>query len=187
MIHFLLLLLNLISPSQAKLGFAGGSKLTAHSISGAVKVACEGFNGVAANTFTCTDNVLSGMNLDYFRGPIGGNGDSLELIAQSGGQTEAYIVPYNTRIGSSIERVNLWLQGPFSRPLLKTGSNEVKVRVFEKKTGKTHYFTKMDIEVAEGKALTCPAATYESSDANDCHSKYNICQKYFREHKYCQP
>lgn len=181
----ILLLLNLITPAQAKaFGFSGGNRLTAHSISGVVKVACEGFNGAAANVFSCRDSVLASTVNDYFRGPAGGYGDSLELVP-SKANSETKVIPYNTKIGSSADKVNLWMQGAFSKPLLQMGANEIKVRIFDKKTGKTHFSSKLNIQVAEGRARTCPAAKYESTDVNDCYSQYNICQRYFQEHQYC--
>lgn len=186
MIQVFLLLFNMLAPAQAKHGFVGGLKLTAHPISGVVKVACEGFNGAAANVFNCRDSVLGHLNADYFRGPAGGHGDSLELISHQDGKSEARIIPYNTRLGSSVDKINLWLQGAFSKPLLKLGTNEIKYRIFDKKTGQTHYSSKLNVEVDEGKAYTCPTATYESTNVNDCYSQYNICQKYFREHRYCK-
>ena len=168
-------------------GFTRGSLFQAVAIQGEIRVECDGFNGTGNAVYTCRNVVLDPSGYDHFKGPIEPGLDRLELTAShEDGSSRSVMVDYAGASGMTREPVNLWISGLFQKPLLEKGRNKVRYRTTHTKNiFETMASGEITVEVKKGTARTCPTANLQSSDINDCHSQFSICERYFQENNNC--
>ncbi|KHD88069.1 MAG: hypothetical protein OM95_11155 [Bdellovibrio sp. ArHS] len=172
--------------SAEYVGFSRGNELSATPISGTVRVICSGFNGSGSAVYTCRDTALNPAAYDYFVGPQDSRTDRVELTAtHADGSTRSKTMEYDGYRGKSKEAFNLWISTIFQKPLLETGRNTIRFRVFSRNIQPMAEGTFI-ATVKRDAARQCPTAQYTSSDINDCSSQYSICQRYFEEYNNCQ-
>ncbi|MBV2169813.1 MAG: hypothetical protein KUL82_14000 [Bdellovibrio sp.] len=166
-------------------GFANGNALIATPIQGQVQVQCNGFNGSGTALYTCRDVVMDPQAYDYFVGPQDARADKVELMAfHEDGSSRSKVNNYDGARGKSRDAFNLWISTLFQKPLLEYGRNTIRYKIFS--DNNTPYAQgEFGVVVQRGAARQCPAATYHSTDSNDCNSQYSICQRYFEEYRNC--
>lgn len=189
MFNVILLLLSFSFFAQAReSGFSKGHEFVATPIQGQVRVVCNGFNGTGAAAFNCRDVALDPAVYDYFVGPIDSRADRVELYAtHEDGSFRVKAVDYDGVRGRSREAFNLWISTLFQKPLLEFGKNSIRFKIYSgsnliEEISNASFM----VNVKKGPARTCPVATYNSTDINDCSSQYSICQRYFEEYRNCQ-
>lgn len=182
----IMMILLSFSHAETPVGFSGGKNFVATPIEGQVAVTCEGFNGTGQALFTCRDVTLDPGTHDYVIGPQNDQASRIDLTAHhEDGASVSKTLNYNGSQGKSSDRVNLWLSTLFQKPLLDRGVNRVSYVMYS--SGKTE-ISRGDFEVIvqRGKSRMCQPSSYTSTDLNDCHSQFSICQRYFQESNYCK-
>lgn len=185
MLKLVILITALSSFAHAdRIGFEKGNSLTVTPVQGQVRVVCNGFNGNGAAVYTCRDVLMKPGAYDYFVGIRDARATKVELKAiHQDGSDRSKTLAYQGSRGRSDEAFNLWISTLFQKPLLEVGANTIKFRLM----GNSGVYAEGEFQAVVTKSTMreCPAASYHSSDINDCNSQYSICQRYFNEHNSC--
>lgn len=174
--------------AHAKVNFEKGEIFYATSISGHVHVTCSGFNGQGSAAFVCRDIVLDPSAYSHVRGMVDARIEKVELTSLRGdSSTRIKVLDYDGKKGRSSEAANLWISTLFQKPLLLHGRNIIHYKMTGKgRNPDVYYAGSFEVQVQHGEARQCRLAHYQSSDINDCHSPYSICQRYFQENRNCR-
>ena len=184
-VNIMMILLS-FSHAEAPVGFSGGKNFVATPIEGQVAVTCEGFNGSGQALFTCRDVTLDPGTHEYLIGPQNSQVSRVDLTAthENGGSVSKSLT-YNGAQGKSQDRVNLWLSTLFQKPLLDRGVNRISYVMYKSDRAEISRGN-FEVVVQRGKPRQCQPTSYTSTDLNDCHSQFSICQRYFQESDYCK-
>ena len=171
--------------AQNRIGFATGADFTASQIEGRVSVNCSGFNSAGHAEYLCRSIVLEPVVYDFFLGPRDARAKKISLFVQhQDGSDRERTTDYDGLNGKSRDAFNLWISTLFQRPMLELGTNTVTYTLSD---GKNEVVRgTIGVKVNQGARRTCPSATYDSIDINDCNSQYSVCQRYFEEFRNCK-
>lgn len=183
----------LMAQESLAVGFSQGNQIDLTPISGDVMVHCPnqppppvGNGGPSTNYVRCSANLWSPEIADFFVGPQGMQADSVTLVShrQDGSKREKS-ADYDSAQGRSKTRFNLGIWTLTQKPLLKLGVN--KITYVLKKDDSVVAQGDFEVTVTERAARQCPYGSYFGNSSFDCQSGSTaICDRYFREHNYCQ-
>lgn len=183
----IMMILLSLSQANASVGFSNGNELNATAIEGQVSVTCEGFNGNGQALYTCRDVVLDPEAYDYFVGPVHASANRVELRAfHADGSNDMTVEAYDGAAGKTYDKINLWISTLFQTPLLKRGTNRVSYSIYSDLSMKEFAKGEINVNIARGTPRKCAPLSYNSTDLNDCHAQYSVCQRYFQELKHCR-
>lgn len=183
----LILILSAVA-AQAEVGFKNGNNLTAAISVGEITIQCPTNpvgGGPSWGSFLCRQDILIPAEYDYFQGPPGVNADEVTLTAlHEDGSQRSKTVGYDSKLGHSSKRVNLWIATLLQRPLLNGGVNRVSYHLT--KDGKTVDRGEFVAVVKDGGEKVCSRrGHYWSQDSMACQTGGSYCHQYFDENNYC--
>lgn len=166
---------------------SAGSNYNSVFIKGQVELVCQEGSLHQESTFECQDSILEPSNYAYFLGPRGLNADEVRLVVTSAdGSSRNKNFTYHSKLGSTTDKINLWISTVFQKALLKNGLNKINYSLLLKAQPVNQGQGQFQVQVNPVGIRYCPAQKINSSTVTDCNSQYSVCQTYFQQNNFCR-
>lgn len=174
------------SSSAMAISFFTGNNFNTTLITGSVQVQCVDASGSVRNVlFQCRASQLDPVETDFFIGPVGVNADQVAFSSKlETGDVRTANVAYSSISNRSIDKLNLWVDGLLTRPLLAIGINQVSYKMYL--AGQVVNQGVFNVSVSRNPPVMCPRKTYNSYIPSDCDSQFSMCARYFSDLNFCQ-
>lgn len=165
--------------------FQGHSTFTAQPIRGYLNITCNEGGRIDSRQVICEDIYLAPFEYGYFDAEKGLGADEVLITSQrADGKTIEKKSAYNSEIGRSEKRINLWISTLLQTPILDIGNNVVSYRLMS--GGEVKASGQFDVTVDVAPQKQCPNGYEQSFTLNDCmFPNNNLCDRYFRRYNYC--
>lgn len=156
-------------------------------ISGTVTVTCPTEDeSLKTAQFLCRGLDVSPEPSAYFIGPRGVLADQVQLtISSSDGARRALRTQdYDSRLGQSREKIELWPRAGLGRSPFSQGLNRVEYKLLSR--GQVVSEGEFSVEVERDEAKRCESKNYVAVFPSDCDNQFTMCERFFRDLNNCR-
>lgn len=186
-LKMVLILISLYTSAALAQGrFASGYEYTNYQMRGYLTLRCINTKtGVIKEEGTfCRSEKLHPVETDYFIGPSGLIADRVNFSVQhSNGNDRSRSENYDSLYGRTVNRVNLWNQNLFQKPILEKGQTGIQYsfthRGVEKMRGS------FVVTVTDGGVVRCKDGMYLEKTEASCSPASVYCDQYFSDFNFC--
>lgn len=178
--------MSLLFVAQAQAAsFQGQTQFTAAELNGRLHVVCRDSNRQENRIIYCRSYTLDPFEAGYFTYDTPVMADKVKLRSErADGKIVEKESGYNSELGRSDKRFNLWIVTLFQTPLLDPGLNNINYQLFKYDQLVTE--GQVQVQVNLGAARTCPDDTEFANNETNCEFLERFCDRYFYRHNYCQ-